>query len=383
MPYTRYITKLILICTICFVQNSIAQYDTLNHDGLERSYFVHVPSSYSNGDSIPLIIAMHGGFGSAANLQVQSQLNVKADNSNFIVVYPEGVKNLLNIRTWNGGACCGYAVNQNIDDVGFISTLIDSLQENYSIDSDRIYATAISNGGYMAYRLACELSDKIAAIAPVSASMNLPTCTPERAVPIIHFQSYLDDNIPYLGGYGNGPSDHYNPPLDSIFNVWGNLNNCTTIQDTLTDNDEYTLVQWSDGDCNAEINYYITQDGGHSWHGGNATVIGDDVSTYISANDLMWAFFQEHSMDCSELGIEEATNQNPVKIFPNPSTGIIYLELPNTTIDYQVYISDLTGRTIEKYTRQKEIDLRHFPKGLYTLSIKSHSFNFEEIILLQ
>ncbi len=196
-----------------------SQYDSIFFDGRYRTYLLHLPSGYNGNDPLAMIIAMHGGFGSAANLQNQSQLSVKADASNFIVVYPEGVKSPLKIRTWNAGWCCGWASRTNVNDVGFISALIDTLIEKYAVDAKRVYATGMSNGGFMAYRLACELPDKIAATAPVAASMSMTDCTPSRPVPVIHFHSYLDKNAPYPGGIGEGPSDHYNPPQDSVMNA--------------------------------------------------------------------------------------------------------------------------------------------------------------------
>ena len=173
--------NLFISVTIAFFTYSIsfAQYDSIHFDGYNRTYLLHLPSGYSGMDSIPLVIAMHGGFGSADNLQNQSQLSIKADAENFIVVYPEGVKGgVLNIRTWNAGWCCGFASLLKINDVGFIDALLDTLINQYSIDTNRIYATGMSNGGFMSYRLACELSDRIAAIAPVASSMSLTSCVP-------------------------------------------------------------------------------------------------------------------------------------------------------------------------------------------------------------
>ena len=251
---------LTLALLLSITASSFAQYDSIPLNGRIRSYLVHLPTSYTGTTPTSLIIAMHGGFGSAANMQNQSQLSTKADAENFIVVYPEGVKN-IGIRTWNAGWCCGYASNNNIDDVGFIDVLLDTLIQKYSIDTNRIYATGMSNGGFMSYRLACELSTRIAAIAPVAASMSVTSCNPTRPMPIIHFHSYEDTNIPYLGGNGAGVSNHYNPPLDSVLNAWSNTSSCSNLNDTIVDNAQYTYTKWDNCNCNAEIQYYITHDG--------------------------------------------------------------------------------------------------------------------------
>lgn len=305
----------------------VAQYDSIYFDGMQRTFQLHLPTNYSSDSSLALIIAMHGGFGNGPQLETQSQLSDKADAENFIVVYPEGMPSLLNIRTWNAGVCCGFASDNNIDDVGFISALIDTLLADYAIDSQRIYATGMSNGGFMSYRLACELSDKIAAIAPVAASMTLSDCSESSGLPIIHFHSYLDSNIPYDGGYGDGVSSHYNPPLDSVLNSWASIDGCETYQDTLANSAEFTHVKWAQCDCSFSIEYYITQDGGHSWPGGNQSIIGDPTSEFINANDLMWDFFEQYTLGCNEaLALEETPEEKRfIKIFPNPSTGTFIL----------------------------------------------------------
>jgi len=358
-----------------------AQYDSLLFDGMQRTFLLHLPSDYSAMEALPLVVAMHGGFGSGANLENQSQLSVKADEEHFIVVYPEGVAGPLNIRTWNAGDCCGYAAANDIDDVGFINTLIDSLIAQYAIDTMQIYATGMSNGAFMSYRLACELSNKIAAIAPVSGSMALSECLPSQAVPIIHFHSYLDSNVPHNGGHGDGVSNHYNPPLDSVLTVWSAINGCNIVQDTLVNDSIYTHIIWDNCECNASIEYYITQDGGHSWPGGNATIIGDPVSN-LPANDLMWEFFQEHPLDCDDFLIikETPVNKKLLKVFPNPTTGnfilvgkkirhvIVYNFEGKEVFELEIHPSDMLN-----------IDLAGEPIGNYFLKVH-FSENKEEVV---
>jgi polyhydroxybutyrate depolymerase len=290
--------RLIITKTLLILSFSIhAQYDSIFFDNYHRTYLVHLPTGYSGTADLPLIIAMHGGFGNAYNMQDQSQLSVKADSENFIVVYPEGVEGgVLGISSWNAGWCCGWASNNNIDDVGFIDALLDSLINDFAIDTNRIYATGMSNGGFMAYRLACELSDRIAAVAPVAASMSVTNCNPQRPVPVISFHSYSDTNVPYDGGVGSGTSDHYNPPQDSVLNAWSDMNACSITNDTIVNDSQFMHRKWSGCNGGNDIEQYVTQDGGHSWPGGKQTVLGDPVSNFINANDLMWTFFQQYSL---------------------------------------------------------------------------------------
>ena len=366
-------THIIAVIVLCSPALSDAQYDSIFHEGLYRTYLLHLPTEYAAHDTFPLVIAMHGGFGSAYNIQNQSQLSEKADEENFVVVYPEGVKGgVLNIRTWNAGWCCGFASDSDIDDVGFIEALMDTLIKQYSIDINRIYATGMSNGGFMSYRLACELSGRIAAIAPVAASMSLAGCTPARVMPIIHFHSYIDSSVLYEGGIGNGISGHYNSPLDSILNVWASFNGCTFLNDTIINNNQYTFVQWTSCTCGAAIHYYITQDGGHSWPGGNPTPVGDPVSDYVNATDLMWSFFQQHSLHCGITSFNEVhDNPNGFVLFPNPTDGIMHIREPESLPAYTVTVYNPLGQVIEILVNNKTINLTGQPTGIYCVSIQT------------
>lgn len=361
------------------------QYDSLLADGLQRSYLLHLPPGYDGQQDLPLVIAMHGGFGSAANLQNQSGLSLTADEYNFIVVYPEGSREgVISIRTWNAGWCCGHSSATGVDDVGFIDTLLDVLIADYAVDTNRIYATGMSNGGFMSYRLACELSDRIAAIAPVAASLSLRECTPRRPVPIIHFHSVLDSSVPYEGGIGDGVSDHYNAPLDSVLNAWAGKNGCQSGKLTIQDDADFSNYQWTDCDCSADIEWYLTKDGGHSWPGGNQTVIGDPTSEVINANELMWEFLSQHSLDCN---IVSSTKNAAPEVandiaFPNPSSGIINLD---SSIDQHAHISlfDLSGRRIPSIKKDQSIFVSEFSNGIYFLRIQQEDRVISTKILLE
>lgn len=356
----------------------LAQSSGFVHDGLQRTYLLHLPPAYDGSAPFPLVIAMHGGFGSALNLQRTSELSEKADAAGFIVVYPEGMPGRLNIRTWNAGGCCGQAVRDSIDDVGFISALIDTLTARFNIDSRRIFATGMSNGGMMAYRLACEIPDRIAAIAPVAATMAANKCNPTRPVPIIHFHSFLDENVPYQGGVGSGVSGFDNPSLDSVFTVWSAANGCTTQKDTLQNDASFVRVAWRDCEGKADLELYLTRDGGHSWPGGKKALNrqADPPSEAINADDLMWAFFQAHPLSLpTSTGHVEAPvyNFRLHQNYPNPFTPLgnfarsttgsrIALSNgvnPSTVISFQLSVTsevelaifDLNGRWVRTLVR--------------------------------
>lgn len=377
---------LVLLMIMFASISSYAQYDSIPHDGIDRTYLLHLPNGYDGTSGIPLVIAMHGGFGNAYNIEYQSQLSTKADAENFIVVYPEGVVGgLLDISSWNAGWCCGYASNSDADDVGFIDALLDTLISLYAIDTNRIYATGMSNGGFMSYRLGCELPERIAAIAPVAASMAMVDCNPFRAVPVIDFHSYKDAHIPYYGGIGNGPSNHYNPPQDSVLNSWAEISNCVHLNDTIVHNAQYTFIKWTSCDCNSEVQYYITQDGGHSWPGGLKTTIGDSVSNYINATDLLWSFFQQHSLECNNSSVStKITERNSVLVYPNPTNGILKIKSKLNYEQMETSVFNAIGQNMFNVKNKTELDIRHLPKGAYFVAIKlDGTTNFQDIIKIE
>lgn len=268
-------------------------------DGLSRHYIVYLPEGYYEDTTAAysLVIGMHGGGGSADQFDRSYGLTQKANAAKFIVAYPDGVRGdgPLGVRTWNAGTCCQYAVEHNINDVKFLSQMIDQLVGKYRIDAKKVYACGMSNGGMMAYRLACEIPGKIAAIAPVSCTMVYPQAfTPSRPVPIIHMQSAVDEKVPPGGGTGIG-GIQFPPVMDGI-NTWVSKNNCINPPVT-TEFGMYTLTKWPTCNAGVAIEYYLTKDGGHSWPGGQkGSPWADSPSTAINANDLMWAFFQRYSL---------------------------------------------------------------------------------------
>ena len=158
--------------TTSLLSGCLSKREIFDYNGQSRSYILHLPPSYNGENEMPLVVVLHGGGGNAGNIEKLTGFSEKADKEGFIVVYPDGSGMFDRyLLTWNTGFCCGYALKNNIDDVGFIRTLIGYLQEKYAINPNMIYVTGISNGGMMSYRLGAELSDIVAAIAPVAGSI--------------------------------------------------------------------------------------------------------------------------------------------------------------------------------------------------------------------
>ena len=272
-------------------------YDSIISDGLARTYFVHLPVNYDTSNTYPVIFAMHGG-GSIGyqGIEGQSQLSELSDLENFIVVYPEGVER-LGFRTWNAGDCCPSASVLGTDDIGFINELLEKLKLELSINQKKVYATGFSNGGQLAYKLANRYPNKFAAVSAVAGVLQDFPFNPTRKVPIIHFHSYQDLTAPYNGGFSDAPLINFEfPSVDSTLLLIANNYNCGLIKETIfSDPYTYDFFRYSDCNNNVQIELYVSQDGGHTWPGGQAFQ-SMEVTNHFNASTLMWDFFKNYEL---------------------------------------------------------------------------------------
>lgn len=268
----------------------------LDVDGRTRTSIVHVPPSYDGSRAVPLVILMHGGGGNGAQAERAYGMDPIADRESFIVAYPNGSSRALNLLTWNAGNCCGYAYENSVDDVAFLRALVDELERTYSIDPRRIYATGMSNGGMMTYRLGCQLSDKLAAIAPVSGALNDETCTPAFPLSAIIFHGTDDQHVPYYGGYGSASLyPHEDRPVSYAVSFWVARDECSPVPVTETSASGNIVTDtYGGGIGGSEVVLYTIRGGGHAWPGSAGSVTGDVPTQEISASELMWEFFKRH-----------------------------------------------------------------------------------------
>jgi len=270
---------------------------TLLHAGRERSYILHVPASINWNQPVPLVFVFHGGTGNAESAIRMSGLNEVADQNGFLVIYPNGTSRISDdkLLTWNGGTCCGYAQEKNVDDVGFVRAVAASLQAQVNIDARRIYATGLSNGAILSQRLACEAADLFAAIAPVAGTLNFSPCQPSRTISVIEFHGTADQHIPYTGGLG--PKSLVNVNFASVpasIGFWTSLDGCNSQPDTKTSGD-IRHETWGGCVNSTAVELYTVIDGGHAWPGGRGGWTGSDEPTLtISASQLIWEFFAAH-----------------------------------------------------------------------------------------
>jgi polyhydroxybutyrate depolymerase len=277
---------------------------TLTVGGRERSYLAHVPKSYDGSRAFPVVLAYHGGGSNAAQMARFTGLNQTANRAGFLAVYPNGTGALANVLTWNGGNCCAYAMRNKVDDVGFTRALLDDLARVVKVDPKRVYATGMSNGAIMAYRLASELSDRIAAIAPVAGPMGTEKCVPRRPVPVIHFHGTADEFAPFKGGRGKkslSGTESYS--VEHSIRAWVKANGCkerpvtVELPDRAKDGTRATRKTYGGGKGGAEVVLIVIEGGGHAWPGRVPLLkyLGKPTRN-VSANELMWEFFAKHPM---------------------------------------------------------------------------------------
>lgn len=277
-----------------------AHYSTIAHDGIERRYLLRVPASLrGNSSVVPLVIVLHGGGGNARNAENMTGFTAKAAREGFIVAYPEGTgRNKGKLLTWNAGHCCGPAMENEVDDVGFISAMIDHVSARYTIDPDRIYATGMSNGGMMAHRLGMELAGRLAAIAPVVATLFGDEVVPRSGVSALMINGMRDESVPFRGGATGGhfPDAWDGTPMQPALyqaTFWADVDKCPPPA-RIERNSGYILRAY---ECPAQraVQLYLIKNEGHSWPGGRAgSILGDSPGTALNATDVIWDFFQQH-----------------------------------------------------------------------------------------
>jgi polyhydroxybutyrate depolymerase len=360
---------LLLLSQISFAQTDV--YDSIYVGGRWRTFQTHLPTGYNPNQNYPLVFAFHGGgILGYQSIEFQSRLSQKSDSAGFILVYPEGVK-IAGNRTWNAGDCCAPSTTQNIDDVGFVNSLLNNLFASRPIDTTRVYATGFSNGALLCYRLANQLTNRFAAIAPVAGDLMYYPWNPARSIPIISFHSYQDQNVKYFGGVTVGSTGTYFPPQDSMFNIISSNYSCVIPKDTLYHNpNEYDHFRYSNCSCNAIIEQYVSFDGEHSWPGGLSSG-GVTVSNQFSATYLMWQFFQNYTTSCLTTGIIEHLNPNYSIVYPNPFSDKI--NLTNTTGNEYFTLINYFGQIVWS---GKDIEMQDFSElttGLYFLKVDNRT----------
>lgn len=273
---------------------------SIQHGGMARKYILYVPPSYNQNIPSPVVFAFHGGGGSMEYMANERYgLKSKADEAGFIVVFPNGYSAFKSgkFATWNAGDCCAGARDKNIDDVGFIKAVIQKVTQQVNIDKNRIFATGMSNGGMISYRMACELADTFKAIASVAGTDGTLTCNPQRPISIMHIHAKDDTHVLFNGGAGKDafkdPSkvSEFKSVPDTMLK-WVALNGCEPQPQRVKSVNGAYCDLYNNCRDGVQVKLCVTETGGHSWPGGEKRRAKNPPSNVISANDEIWAFFE-------------------------------------------------------------------------------------------
>jgi len=363
----------ILICMLLssWVCSQETIIENIMHDGIEREYMVYVPASYDSSEEVPLILNFHGYGSNAIQQLVYGDFRAISDREGFILVVPEGTFDLIGNAHWN----VGWGAS-TVDDVAFVSTLIDQLVQDYAINEERIYSTGMSNGGFISYELACQLSDRIAAIASVTGSMSLPTfqnCNPNRPIPVLQIHGTADNTVLYDGS-------SISTSIDQVMEYWVNHNNCdidpviTAFDDIdMTDQSTVERIVWENGDMGVTTELYLVENGGHSWPG---AVFNIPITNYdINASEEIWKFFSRFDIngEIQLSSLEDSSIEYEITISPNPASEYIQLCWDwDQSRTLNVAVHDTAGRLVlsnAQHSNCLELDITPLNKGVYFVKI--------------
>ncbi len=250
-------------------------------DDIARSYLLHVPSGLTADEPVPLLLVFHGFSGTGDAMAVTTGFNALADAYGFLVVYPNGL-GPVGATSWNAGGCCGYAQNNNIDEAAFVRKIISDLQSESTIDPKRIYATGFSNGAFLAYRLGCDMSDVLAAVAPVAGVLLNNPCQPTQPVSVLHIHGLADLSVPFSGSTTPAAGGVLESVQQSVA-TWVQLDGCPSTPDiektNLTAHTTYSPCK-----NGTAVELYTLQGIGHTW----------PPAAILPASQIIWNFFVAH-----------------------------------------------------------------------------------------
>ncbi len=348
------------------------KWKTTKYAGKDRVYNVYVPTIYDGSKAVPLVFNIHGWTGSTTKQMDFANFNPIADTANFIVVTPQATGT---VPSWD---------LTGTTDTDFLMALLDTLEAQYNIDSNRVYSTGFSQGGMMSYIFACSHSTRIAAVAPVAGGMTqttLSACKPSHYMPLMAIHGTSDQ----LANYNGSTSPVNTPSVQALLNYWVGVNHCnttpvkTTLPD-LTTADASTVEHYvySGGLSNTSVEHYKVITGGHEW----PTLAPGTKNNYgvgnrnldFNASKEIWRFFSKYSLKSLDVvnGINDYSDYNNlILLYPNPTSGSFTLDVKNY-INAKVKIVDLLGNTVFESTIKTQltkIDLNNIANGIYLYQV--------------
>lgn len=350
---------------------------SLVHDGINRSYILYVPTSYDPAKPAPLVLNFHG-LGSNANEQlVYGDFRSIADTAGFLLAVPNGTS-FGGQQFWN--VSFAFGSDTTIDDVSFTRALIDTIAARYAIDQDRVYATGMSNGGYLSFLLACQLSDRIAAVASVTGQMtpiNFDACNPSHPTPILQIHGTQDATVPYEGSF-------WTKSIDEILSYWATYNQCDptpTVQAVpdISPQDSSTVehVIYANGRRGTTVEHYKIIGGAHTWPG---SVIAFEGTNYdIDASEKIWQFFARHDLQTLQTipTSDDPFALNQLLVYPNPVRDRLHIQLETSEPQPYLLLNAMGQQVAQGIIQQQMdvLDMSHVPNGLYVLRVGNAKVN--------
>jgi polyhydroxybutyrate depolymerase len=353
---------------------------SFDFEGVSRNYIVYVPSGHNMQNPASLVIVLHGFTQTAQAIMNYSNFNAYAEENSFIVAYPNGIGN-----SWNVGVGGGSTAN----DVGFLSALIDTLNAQYGVDQERVYATGFSNGGFMSYRLACELNHRIAAIASVAGTMSNATydaCEPGRTFPIMHIHGTSDFIVSYNGGFGN-------KSVNEVIDFWVSNNNCPEnpeiiqLPDLVQEGSTVEQHTYTPCDDETEVVLLRVVNGGHTWPGATGNSGIGNTNRDISASEEIWSFVSRFSNPL--ITNTFVINKKNLKVYPNPvQSGQVSIAMPYPGQAALVEIFTPDGKQLFQKEHkvvppQLHFDSGGWPVGILFVTVRQQNISFRSKILNQ
>lgn len=357
------ILSAVIYCTFLLPLFSQWSNKSFTYDGSTRQYRVYLPSNYNQSSPASMVMTLHGMGDNMTNFSTIG-MNFIADTANIIVVVPQALSDPYAGTTWNSGAgYMGYFPNSSVNDIGFLNSLLDTIQNNYSINANRVYCLGFSMGGFMTQRLACELTGRFTAVASVAGTIgqNINSCAPSKSIPLAHFHGTLDQTVGYT-------SNQYGINVDSLINMWVGLNSCDTsgLSSTFPDiaSDGYTVDHfiYPNGNEGSEVELFRVNGANHVW-----LTYGNDIDYSVE----IWNFFNKHKISLT-AGLKTFNLSNTIQIFPNPTSEKLFVKIQeNMNFDY--IITQQNGKILlSGYTDvEHPIEINSLSKGIYFISCNS------------
>ena len=271
-----------------------ARLGTLTFGGVERTYRLYRPADLTRADPVPLVVVLHGGFGTGVQAEQTYHWDEAANAHRFVALYPDGIR-----RAWNAGACCGFPMNHKIDDAGFLTALVEQVARDENVDARRVYFTGISNGAMMSYRMACEAKLAIAAIGPVAGTLVSP-CERAKPTSVLALHGLADRNVPFGGGVGQGFDRNARISVPATLARWREIDRCEAATVREAAPVRYETARCAEGRV---VELIAIAGAGHQWPGseppppaGVALLGLDQPSHALDATAVLWDFFAAHPL---------------------------------------------------------------------------------------